>query len=301
MSGQVCMFDKFGFCKWEGSCKKVHLKETCLLEECDSRKCQKRHPRPCKFFTERGNCKYGGGCRFDHRPPRHIRSLVSRLDALENENKKLLKVIENQNMKIDKITEKPTSTSDDNVKGLDLIKKQIAQLILANKKKTEVIKQIDQDLTGMNKFFKAHIDTIYENLEDLESKANPNADTEEDSEEVELDEHSEESYVEVRVQKFVEMSLNTLDEMERDIQKCRKNGKDVKEKHKFYSDKIISGGFVLSPTLYKEHQHCINEANEIKNVLENAEKEGAKFDKDDCLKSIDESRKKLRNLMAFSG
>ena len=55
----------------------------------------------------------------------------------------------------------------------------------------------------------------------------------------------------------------------------------VKEKHKFYSDKIITGGFVLSPTLFKEHQDCINEANEIKNVLENAEKEGAKFDKDD--------------------
>ena len=166
------MFDKFGFCKWEASCNKVHLKETCLLEECDSRKCQKRHPRPCKFFTERGNCKYGGGCRFDHRPPKHIRSLVSRLDALENENKTLLKVIENQNMKIDKITEKcNTSTSEDNVKGLDLIKKQIAQLILANKKKTKVMKQIHQDLEGMNTFFKTHIDTIYENLEDLESKA----------------------------------------------------------------------------------------------------------------------------------
>ena len=301
MSGEVCMFDKFGFCKWEASCNKVHLKETCLLEECDSRKCQKRHPRPCKFFTERGNCKYGGGCRFDHRPPKHIRSLVSRLEALENENKTLLKVIENQNMKIDKITEKcNTSTSEDNVKGLDLIKKQIAQLILANKKKTEVMKQIDKDLEGMNTFFKTHIDTIYENLEDLESKANPNADTEEDSEEVELDEHSEESYVKKRVQKFVEISLNTLDEMERDVQKCRKNGKDVKEKQKFYSDKIITGGFVLSPTLYKEHQDCITEANEFKNVLENAEKEGAKFDKDDCLKSIDESRKKFRNLMAFS-
>ena len=61
-------------------------------------------------------------------------------------------------MKIDKITEKcNTSTSEDNVKGLDLIKKQIAQLILANKKKTEVIKQIDQDLEGMNTFFKTHI------------------------------------------------------------------------------------------------------------------------------------------------
>ena len=57
---------------------------------------------------------------------------------------------------------------------------------------------------------------------------------------------------------------------------------------------------MLWKTLYKEHQDCITEANEFKNVLENAEKEGAKFDKDDCLKSIDKSRKKFRNLMAFS-
>ena len=84
------MFDKFGFCKWETTgCNKVHLKETCLLEECDSRKCQKRHPKPCKFFIEGGNCKYGGGCKFDHRPPKHIRSLVSRLDALEKENRNI--------------------------------------------------------------------------------------------------------------------------------------------------------------------------------------------------------------------
>ena len=99
-------------------------------------------------------------------------------------------------MKINNITENcNTSTSGDNVKGLDLIKKQIAQLILANNKKTEAIKQIDKDLDGMNNFFKMKIDTIHEDLEDLESKINPNADTDEDSEEVELDDHSEESYV----------------------------------------------------------------------------------------------------------
>ena len=203
-------------------------------------------------------------------------------------------------MKINNITEKcNTSTSDDNVKGLDLIKKQIAQLILANNKKTVAIKQIDKDLDGMNNFFKMKIDTIHEELEDLESKVNPNADTDEDREEVELEEHPEEdSYVEERIQKFIEISLNILDEMEGDVQKCRKNGKDVKEKHKLFSDKIITeGSEILSPTLFKKHQDCINEANEIKDALEKAEKEGTKFDKDDCLKTIDAFRTRLRNLI----
>ena len=134
----------------------------------------------------------------------------------------------------------------------------------------------------------------------LDSKVNPKADTEDDSEEVELDEHSEESYVKERAQKFLEISLNILDEMERDIQKCRKNGKDVKEKHKFFTDQIITeGSDLLSPTLFKKHQDCINVANEVKDILEKAEKEGTKFDKDDCLKTIDAFRTKLRNLTAF--
>ena len=96
MTGEVCMFNKFGFCKWEANCKKIHLDEICLLEECESRKCNKRHPRLCKYFSERGFCKYGSSCRFDHKPPKYIRSIVSRLEALEKENLKLLKVIEDQ-------------------------------------------------------------------------------------------------------------------------------------------------------------------------------------------------------------
>ena len=77
------------------------------------------------------------------------------------------------------------------------MQKQVDQLVLANKKKTEWIKQIDKDFDGMNNFFKMKIDTIHEDLEDLESKINPNADTDQDSEEVELDEQPEEdSYVE---------------------------------------------------------------------------------------------------------
>ena len=92
------------------------------------------------------------------------------------------------------------------------------------------------------------------------------------------------------------MLENIFDEMERDVQKCRKNGKDVKEKHKFYSDKIITEGLkILSPTSFKKNQDCINVANEVKDVLE---KEGTKFDKDDCLKAIDAFRTNLRNLSA---
>ena len=271
MTGEVCMFDKFGFCKWGTSCNKVHLKETCLLEECESRKCLKRHPRPCKFLTDRGCCKYGENCRFDHRPPKYIRSLVSRLDTLEKENKNLHSIIEDQEKKIDRISEKDNHpfNLNDKFESLDKIQKQINQLILANKKKTEAIKQLDKDLDGMNQFFKSHIDTIYEDIENLESNKN--------QEEVELDEK-------VVDEDDRSTTLKILDDMEEDIKKCRKNGKDVKEKFNLHCDQIIRD---------VEKQDCNDLANEMKSVLKKAEKEQRKFGKDDCLKTINEFRERF--------
>ena len=249
----------------------VYLKETCLLEECESRKCSKRHPRPCKFLTDRGCCKYGENCRFDHRPPKYIRSLVSRLDALEKENKNLLSIIEDQEKKIDRISEKdnPPINLNDKFESLDRIQKQINQLILANKKKTEAIKQLDKDLDGMNQFFKSHIDTIYEDIENLESNKN--------QEEFELDEK-------VVVEDDRSTSLKILDDMEEDIKKCRKNGKDVKEKFNLHCDQIIRD---------VKQQDCNDLANEMKSVLSKVEKDQRKLDKDDCLKTINEFRERF--------
>ena len=74
------MFDKFGFCKWETFCMNIHYSETCLLDVCENiSRCQKRHPRPCKFI-ERGYCNHGDSCRFDHRPSRYLRRASAPLD-----------------------------------------------------------------------------------------------------------------------------------------------------------------------------------------------------------------------------
>ena len=136
MTGEVCMFNKFGFCKWEANCKKIHLDEICLLEECESRKCNKRHPRHCKYFSERGFCKYGSSCRFDHKPPKYIRSIVSRLEALEKENLKLLKVIEDQKEICDNKT----------IKDVEKILKQIDDLKQGNNEKELAIKRLEEDI-----------------------------------------------------------------------------------------------------------------------------------------------------------
>ena len=138
MTTEVCMFDKFGFCKWEANCKKVHLREKCLLEDCEKRKCQKRHPRQCKFFSEKGFCKFNDNCKFDHRPPKLIRDLVSRLEAVEKQNEKLLKVIEEQGKQIVAMGRENVV---DEIKNLQ---QQVGQLKLANKMKSAQIVEIDE-------------------------------------------------------------------------------------------------------------------------------------------------------------
>ena len=156
MTGEVCMFNKFGFCKWEASCKKIHLDEICLLEECESRKCNKRHPRPCKFFSERGFCKYGSNCSFDHRPPKYIRSIVSRVDALEKENLKLLKVIESQKEICDKKT----------IKDVEEILKQIDDLKKGNDEKELAIENLEEDIENLKAVKTQNAENLKEKAEE---------------------------------------------------------------------------------------------------------------------------------------
>ena len=54
MEDQVCLYFKYGYCKYKNKCKKEHMKETCQdLNHCkDQRICNKRHPRVCKMHVE---------------------------------------------------------------------------------------------------------------------------------------------------------------------------------------------------------------------------------------------------------
>lgn len=74
MEGEVCKFQKFGFCKYKESCKKKHLEETCeKRSSCDSPKnCQKRHPYACKRYVLEGFCKFGLGCAYHHQTQEKI-------------------------------------------------------------------------------------------------------------------------------------------------------------------------------------------------------------------------------------
>ena len=80
---QVCKHFKFGFCKFGERCRKQHLKETCQIEECHMKTCNKRHPRICKYFSVNQVCKFGDICCYKHKLSSHHRNILDQISSLK--------------------------------------------------------------------------------------------------------------------------------------------------------------------------------------------------------------------------
>jgi hypothetical protein len=48
----VCLFNKFGHCKFQKKCKKMHIIEVCGILDCEVRNCKLRHPKVCSFYRD---------------------------------------------------------------------------------------------------------------------------------------------------------------------------------------------------------------------------------------------------------
>jgi hypothetical protein len=88
MEGDVCHYNKFGFCKYKEECRRRHFSEECEhLSTCKSiNSCMKRHPRPCKKFAL-GQCKYKNHCAYKHLEPKENREqseMIEKVKQLEN-------------------------------------------------------------------------------------------------------------------------------------------------------------------------------------------------------------------------
>ena len=67
MEQEVCMYQKYGFCKYRENCSKIHLKIECKDASCKSkRSCDKRHPKVCKRFILEEGCTFGQDCDYLH-------------------------------------------------------------------------------------------------------------------------------------------------------------------------------------------------------------------------------------------
>ena len=65
-------------------CRKQHVKEICEEPSCDGKNCIKRHPKECKFFRNRGFCKFGEWCHFVH-----IARKDPEIEKIKAENKRI--------------------------------------------------------------------------------------------------------------------------------------------------------------------------------------------------------------------
>ena len=142
MIREVCLFDKFAFCKNGVRCSRVHLKEVCLNRKCDYRKCNKRHPRPCRFFRDNGFCKFGPSCRYSHRVSSEIEESNKKIESLEKVTEKLSKQVADQDAVIKALKLELCEIANVELKGL---RKQIGDLIESNDKKEKAIKKLEVD------------------------------------------------------------------------------------------------------------------------------------------------------------
>ena len=68
MEDEICQFQKFGYCKFEDKCKRIHLAEVCgSPSRCQNKKdCKKRRPKRCKRFYSASSCKFKEKCAYNH-------------------------------------------------------------------------------------------------------------------------------------------------------------------------------------------------------------------------------------------
>ena len=93
---QICKFHHFGYCKFGDKCEKFHSKETCEKFPCHDDNCSLRHPKPCKYYSTLGKCKFGTSCGFLHSHVleicfrKEIESLTNKIDRLKERNNEII-------------------------------------------------------------------------------------------------------------------------------------------------------------------------------------------------------------------
>ena len=63
---KVCLFNRFGYCRYQDVCRKLHVDELCEYSSCEFSKCILRHPKECKWYRKYKRCKFNP-CKYSHK------------------------------------------------------------------------------------------------------------------------------------------------------------------------------------------------------------------------------------------
>ena len=108
-ASSICNFYKFGYCKFGGTCRKRHFSERCENSSCEIFKCEKRHPRECKYFREYSRCKFGDDCQFYHKAAYNSESIgqenamKAKILTLETNFNEVTKKLDNKEIDIENL------------------------------------------------------------------------------------------------------------------------------------------------------------------------------------------------------
>ena len=75
----VCIFNKFGHCKYKEICHQPHVK-------CEENECSKRHPKSCRYYDQFKRCKFGEFCSFLHRDKTEIAAPKNDIKDMREKN-----------------------------------------------------------------------------------------------------------------------------------------------------------------------------------------------------------------------
>ena len=81
----VCKYNKYGYCKFQEKCKRLHIKETCENNaSCTNiQNYLKRHPKVCKLYDLDKSCRFGSDCSYLHTKFKKESQNYERLEYLE--------------------------------------------------------------------------------------------------------------------------------------------------------------------------------------------------------------------------
>ena len=147
----ICIHHKYGHCKFSFTCRHHHVKDICFEKLCEITNCNRRHPKPCKYFDQYQRCKFGEFCSFSHEIRTHesddITNMKEKLSKFENDISErdleidiLKEKLRNVEEKLDKTLESIKTVIDIVVKeALDVFTKTVAKQQDEAEKRSETI------------------------------------------------------------------------------------------------------------------------------------------------------------------